>query len=355
MRLVSLNNCEEGLILARPIFDENNRVLLNEGSILSESFIRRLKEKKINHLYVKSEITDDIGEVNDNISPQLRFETTQKLNDVFTAIKENKTGKKTSIARASTIRNLTNVFDRIMKELMDSKYLLNMLSHMQTTSDEFFEHSINTSLYSICMGKYLGLKQDEIEVLGIGALFHDIGKTQKTESEGSWEKHPETGFHLLRREPEFNLLIAHCAYQHHENVDGTGFPRGIRGSEIHRFAKIISVAEAFDHLVTKKSLLPHEAMEMILSRTFTRYDNTVVEAFKNSVAIYPIGVTVILNTGETGVVVGHNKLHPQRPKVRIFIKSNGQKLSKEEFYDIDLMEFLNVMIVKCDAVIERSK
>lgn len=354
MRLVSLVGCEDGLILAKPIFDENNRVLLNEGTVLSPLFINRLKDKKINHVYVKSEMTEDIA-VEDTISPKLRFETTEKLAEVFTDLKQNKTRKNNGVGRVRLIKNLTDVFNEILNEMQNSKHLLNLLTHMQTSSGETFEHSINTSLYSISMGKYMGLKEKELQTLGLGALFHDIGKFNKSKDEIEWEKHPEIGFELLRAEREFNLLIAHCAYQHHENVDGTGFPRGLKGNNIHLYAKIVSVAEAFDYLITKKFLLPHEAMEVIVGRTFTRYHKKVVEAFKHAVAIYPIGVTVILNTGETGVVIGHDKQHPQRPKVRIFKDNTGKKLSIGEFYDIDLMASLNVMIMKCDAIIERNK
>jgi hypothetical protein len=95
-------------------------------------------------------------------------------------------------------------------------------------------------------------------------------------------------------------------------------------------------------------------MEIIVGRCYSRYDRKVVEAFKNAIAIYPIGVTVELNTGETGVVIGYNKKYPQRPKVRIFKDCNGNKLQIHEFYEINLMTSLNIMIVKCDAIIERK-
>lgn len=359
MRLVSIHNCEEGLILAKPIFDQTSRVLLNTGSVLTISLINRLREKNIHHIYVKSDLTEDV-EVNDNLPPKLRFEAVQRLNEVFTNLADGKTSKNNTLGRVKSIRNLTSVFSDILKEMHSSKHLLNLLSHMQSTVDITFEHSINTSLYSLSMGKQLGLKDSELHVLGLGALFHDIGKIQLREAANSpskednleWKRHPELAFEALRKESSLHLLVAHCAYQHHEHVDGRGFPRGLKGKDIHLYAKIIAVAEAFDYLISQKSMLPHEAMEIIVGRTFTRYDSQVVEAFKNSVAIYPIGVTVVLNSGETGVVVAYNKQYPQRPVVRIFKDIYGQKVN--DFLDIDLMATLNKMIVKCDAIIERD-
>lgn len=362
MRLVSIHNCDEGLILAKPIFDHNNRILLNEGSKLNSTFIQRLKRLHIPFVYVKSEVTDDV-EIHDNLSSGLRFETAAKLNDVFNNLKEGKTGKNNTIGRVKSIRALSGVFDKMLKEMSASKSLLNMLTHMQSSVDELFDHSVNTSLYSLSIGKSLGLKESELHNLGLGAMFHDIGKMPLSSlaielgvphDDEAWKTHPEIGFELLRKEEELNLLVAHCAYQHHENMDGTGFPRGLKGTGIHVFAKIISVAESFDHLVAHKALLPHEAMEVIVGRCYTRFDSHIVEAFKNSVAIYPIGVTVELNTGETGVVIRYNKKYPQRPIIRIFKDCNGKKLAIDEFYEIDLMSVLNIMIVKCDAIIEKE-
>jgi putative nucleotidyltransferase with HDIG domain len=355
LRLVSIHNCEEGLILAKPIFDQSNRILLSAGSALTNSFIKRLKDKNVHHIYVKSEITEDI-EVDDDLNPRLRFEAVQKLSDVFSSLQEGKPGKNDTLGRVKSIRSMSDVFSQIIKEMNSSKHLLNLLSHMQSSIDTIFDHSINTSLYSLTMGRQLGLKEKELNILGLGALFHDIGKLQlegeMKNDHTDWKKHPELAFQALRKEPSLHLLVAHCAYQHHEHVDGFGFPRGLKGKDIHLYAKIIAVAEAFDHLINSQSLLPHEAMEIIVARTFTRYDYQVVEAFKTAVAIYPIGVTVDLNTGESGVVIAYNNQYPQRPVVRVFKDQYGRKLNR--FYNIDLMDSLNTMIVKCDAIIDRE-
>jgi putative nucleotidyltransferase with HDIG domain len=322
---------------------------------IDSQFIHRLKEKNVHHIYVKSEITEDI-EVNDDLTPQLRFQAIQKLNDVFSSLQEGKPGRNNTLSRVKSIRNMSDVFGQIMKEMNSSKHLLNLLSHMQSTVDTVFDHSINTGLYALTMGRHLGLKEKELHILGLGALFHDIGKLQLEDGDKKnnkdWRKHPELAFEALRRESSLHLLVAHCAYQHHEHVDGSGFPRGLMGQDIHLYAKIIAVAEAFDYLISSKCMLPHEAMEIIVARTFTRYDHQVVEAFKNAIAIYPVGVTVILNTGDSGVVIGYNNKYHQRPIVRIFKDRYGRKLN--QFYNVDLMATLNMMIVKCDAIIERE-
>lgn len=361
--MVSNENFEEGLILARPIYDENARILLNIGTILTLSHITRLK-KRINFIYVKSAVTENIEIPLDDISYELRLKTTSSLANVFSSINTQNT-KKEITSRVKNLKNLKDIYNEIISELHNSQNLLNLLSNLQINRDSMFEHSLNTSLYSLSIGKAMGIKEQSLYILGLGALFHDIGKLQLpkeilTKNSYSEEEkhmlrlHTEFGFDMLRKESELHLLIAHCAYQHHENIDGSGYPRGLKGNEIHLFAKIVAVAEKFDYLIKQKALLPHESMEVLYGYCYSRYDLNVIEAFKKSVAIYPIGVTVTLSTGEKGVVIAYNEKTPQRPKVRIYHSKDGRRLTISEFYDVDLMSNLSTMIVKCDAIIERQ-
>ncbi|MCA1029686.1 HD domain-containing protein [Bacillus timonensis] len=364
MRLVSIDNSEEGMVLAKPIFDENARILLNVGATLTQTHINRLK-KRISFIYVKSEMTDDVIQVKDDIPFELRTKTISAISNVFSNLTD-KQQKKNSIATTLyNFKNLKDTFSKVVQELRNSEGHLNLISHLQLNNDIIFEHSLNTSLYSLSIGKALGLPEKSLHILGLGALFHDIGKlhlpdhlftkSQLTEEEEKLlQSHTKIGFDMLRKESDLHLLIAHCAYQHHENVDGSGYPRGIKGNDIHQFAKIVAVAEQFDQLVRHKSFLPHEAMEVLFGYCYIRYDLEIIEAFKKAVAIFPIGVTVTLNTGERGVVIAYNQKYPQRPKVRMFMDRNGRKLSISEFYDVDLLKNLTTMVVKCDAIIERK-
>lgn len=364
MRLVTIKDCEIGMVLAKPIYNEEAILLLNTGTILTEPLITRLK-RSIAFIYVKSEVTDDIGEVKDNIPYELRTKTLSAISNVFSTITSVQTKKKDITSRLNNVKNLKDTFSKIVHELQCSQEHLNLISHLQINNDSMFEHSLNTSLYSLAMGKVLGIPEKSLHILGLGALFHDIGKLQlptslltkldlSLEEKQLMRLHTEIGFEMLRKESDLHLLIAHCAYQHHERIDGSGYPRGLKGKDIHQYAKIIAVAEKFDHLIREKAMLPHEAIEVLYGYCFTRYDVEIIEAFKNSVAIFPIGVTVTLSSGERGVVIGYNQKYPQRPKVRIYMDNKGRKLTISEFYDLDLLSELATMIVKCDAVIERK-
>ncbi|MDK7667360.1 MULTISPECIES: HD-GYP domain-containing protein [Cytobacillus] len=368
MRLVSIYNCEAGLKIAKPIYDDQNRVLLNEGATLTDSILNRLKSKGISHIYAQTDLTEGIIK-NDDVPHTLRFETTKSMVKVFNSLSSDLNSKVAAATHGKLLREFKLVYGQLVKEMKYNAHLLNLLTHLQANSDYLFEHSMNVSIYSLAIARQLYINEDDMYVLGLGAIFHDIGKIKlerdllhkkakfTEEEKATMRTHAELGFELLRKERELHLLISHCAYQHHENIDGSGYPRGLKDKEIHLFAKIIGVADMFDSLMRnrreKKALLPHEAMEVLWGYCYKRYDKKILDAFIKSVALYPIGVTVTLNTGEKGVVVGYNDNFPQRPVIRVYTDTKGNKL--QEPHDVDMLKHLSIMIEQCDAILDEGK
>lgn len=142
------------------------------------------------------------------------------------------------------------------------------------------------------------------------------------------------------------LLAAHCAFQHHERENGSGYPRGIKGNEIHDYAKLIAIIDSYDAMTTHRpyrlAMLPHQAMEILFSGVETLYDYKKVALFRDNVAIYPLGLSVKLSTGEKGVVVVINPAIPQRPTIRIMEGADGEKITQP--YEVDLSKQLTVFV-----------
>ncbi|MNZ80699.1 Cyclic di-GMP phosphodiesterase response regulator RpfG [compost metagenome] len=161
------------------------------------------------------------------------------------------------------------------------------------------------------------------------------------------KKHTQIGFELLKDEPNMPLLVAHCALQHHERLDGSGYPRGIRGIEIHDYAKWIGVVDSYDAMTTNRiysaPILPHEAVERLYAGTGTLYEQHMLQLFRDKVAIYPIGISVKLVTGEEGIVADINYSSPHRPIIRVLYNEAGEELKSP--YEIDLSKQLNKMII----------
>jgi HD-GYP domain-containing protein (c-di-GMP phosphodiesterase class II) len=220
---------------------------------------------------------------------------------------------------------------------------------------------LNVTLYALSIGLKLGLPQKDLEILGLGGILHDIGKMLipseilfkpgKLTSEEFTEmkKHTTYGYDILRNMHTIPLLVAHCAFQHHERLNGSGYPRGVKNEDIHLFGKILAVADVFDavtsHRIYRSAMLPHEGLEILYAGSESLYEPVIIEAFRKSVAIYPFGLTVTLNDGRKGLVVGQNKDITERPIIRI-IEAGGAELDSP--YDINLKDHLAVSIVDCD-------
>lgn len=187
------------------------------------------------------------------------------------------------------------------------------------------------------------INEKNLEILGLGAILHDVGKMlvpleilrkpgQLTEKEFEQiRKHADYGFHLIKNVHTVSLLVANCAYQHHERLDGSGYPRGIKGDEIHYFGKIIAVADVFDAVtsnrVYRNAMLPHQGLEVLYAGVGRKFDNTIIEAFRRAVAIYPNGLSVELNDGRKGVVSAQNEGIGDCPMIRI-LEENGEQIKE---------------------------
>jgi HD-GYP domain-containing protein (c-di-GMP phosphodiesterase class II) len=197
-------------------------------------------------------------------------------------------------------------------------------------------------------------------------MLHDIGKTQismqvllKPGALTAYEfeemkRHTERGYYLLKDEPNIPLLAAHCAYQHHERINGSGYPRGIRGNEIHEYAKWIGIVDSYDamtnHRIYKDAMLPHQAVEALYSGSDILYDTSMLQLFRDKVAIYPIGLTVKLNTGQSAIVSDINSTCVHRPIIRVITDEEGLELKAP--FDMDLTRHLNVLISKIELGVQ---
>ncbi|WP_409345254.1 HD-GYP domain-containing protein [Paenibacillus sp. MBLB4367] len=355
MRLLPIGMCQPGMRLGKSIYNEEGIVLLGCHVELTQSLLERLMRYGIDFLYIDDPRTDDV-EISELLSDETRLKAMQTIRGNFRKVLEEST-------RRSTFHSfLGKEFGKLINLLVDdlsaSKAAMIMLTNMQLRDHYLYQHSLNVCIYSTMLGMFHGYSRDELTVLSLGAILHDVGKVhvpldilQKpgklTEQEfDSMKQHTGIGFKLLKEEPNIPLQAAHCAYQHHERVNGSGYPRGLKGRDIHEYARWIGIADSYDAMTTsrvyRRAMLPHQALETLFTGSDTLYDHDKVETFRDKIAIYPIGVTVTLNTGESGVVVDLNANSPQRPIVRILHNEAGEDLTVP--YEIDLSKKLNLVV-----------
>lgn len=355
MRLANTRAIRHEPILAQTIYNENGVVLLQQGMHLTKRIMDRLGKQGVTYIYIEDENTSDIHP-EPALSEKLRMKATRTLKKVFSNVKESDLSKRSYILDRNDAE-LTDVVNQIILEVQGNEKSLSLLSDIYISDDYIFQHSLNVTIYSLAIGVEMGFSRQELISIGVGAMLHDIGKIfidrdillkadKLTDAEFAVIKsHAQIGFDFLRQHPDIPGVVAHCAYQHHERLDGSGYPRGIAGEEIHSYAKLIGIADVFDAVtsnrVYREAMLPHEGLEILYAGAINLFDKTLIEAFKKSIAVYPAGLTVGLNWGREGVVLRQNREICDRPVIRI-LKENGQELAAP--YELDLLQEPAVMV-----------
>ncbi|MDC3417878.1 HD-GYP domain-containing protein [Aquibacillus salsiterrae] len=364
MRLVATKTIHEGTELAKAIYSDTGRVLIQKDMKLTNKMIQRLQQLGITYVYIKDALTDDII-IKPPIPDELRLEAVQIVKNSFADLQTNGYQKHAYIfSRVS--EKMSKIVSHIIDEIKNQEEVLSILSDVIISDDYIFSHSINVTVYALALATELGLPQQKLEHIGLGSMLHDVGKVsipegilQKKERLTDYEyeiikTHTVEGFNMLRKSGTIPLLVAHCAYQHHERLDGSGYPRGIVGQDIHFYGKLLAVADVFDAVTSNRvyrdALLPHEGLEILYSGSGRLFDQDLVHAFRKTIAVYPNGITVGLSDGRSGIVVKQNKHLLERPVVRI-VKEFGEEIIP---YDVDLSNLLNVTITSCHSTLENS-
>jgi len=213
--------------------------------------------------------------------------------------------------------------------------------------DRLAMHPVNVSVLSLLLGKYLGLAADEMSDLGLAAFLHDIGKTQipdrvrwlddsfSSAEQKAYQAHVAQSV-LLGKRMELPPGALQAIAQHHEMVDGSGFPSRIKGDAMSRPAKILALINRYEDLCNPSrpaaALTPHEALALIFAQLKPRFDAVVLGAFIRMMGVYPPGSVIQLNDDRYAMVVSVNSTRPLKPRVIVF----DPVVSKHEALILDL-------------------
>ncbi|ENH96831.1 hypothetical protein J416_09039 [Gracilibacillus halophilus YIM-C55.5] len=355
MRLIATKYLQEGMELAKPIKNDYGRILVQRHVKLSTFIIKRLLDYGITYVYIRDQETDDIV-IESPVSEDLKLDAMNHIRESFRLF-DDKDLEQNPYLLSKTIDSLQGVAKQMATEISHHDEVIQYVSDLLISDHYVYQHSVNVSLYTIALAQAFQFPTHQIEEIGLGALLHDIGKVflpqnilnksgKLTDDEFEIiKKHTEYGFEFLRKSHELPLLIAHCAFQHHERIDGSGYPRGITGNEMHPYAKIMSVADVFDAVTTNRvyrdAMLPHEGLEILYAGADKQFESHIVDAFRRTIALYPNGLTVTLSDNRIGIVARQNHQVNDRPVIRI--THHGEE--KVSTYDLDLSKELDIMIV----------
>ena len=222
--------------------------------------------------------------------------------------------------------------------------------------------AVNCALLSLVVGKTLKLPAYRLHHLVLGAFLHDIGMlrmppeivhkkdTLTVEEAQKLKAHPLYAFRTIVRDMHYPEDIGLIALQHHERWDGDGYPRKTAGQEIDLLARIVSVTDAFEAMISQKpyrnSMIGYAAMKSLLSDNGRRFDPDVLKAFLRSMGIYPIGSIVVLNNAAIAKVMETHADAPLRPKLRILVDEFGNHYREPEGDMLDLLTEKTLFIAR---------
>lgn len=241
--------------------------------------------------------------------------------------------------------------DDILVSILRNKDALSGLRMLRKTDEYLYTHSLNVCTLTVSFGKFLGFDSQLLREIGIGSLLHDIGtmkipqailhkKSALSEEEyNEIKKHVQYGREILEETEGVTETSIITAYHHHERLDGSGYPNGLKGDKISYAGQAIAIIDVYDALTTKKcyrrKIPPTQALEMIYDWSGSQFNRELVQKFIRCIGIYPVGSMVSLKSGLIGVVVNHSEENLLQPVVRVIYNRNAKRYISVP-YDVDL-------------------
>ncbi len=350
MKKIPISELKPGMVLAKDVYNhEDGRLLLLKGFSLQPRYIEKLMSLGILYAYIDEAAQPAKGE--EYSEEKVYSEAISAVKNVLTSVRD---GKGLSVAPVK------ETVDEIVQKVINHESIFMQLTGIRDIDNYTFQHCVDVCIYSVITGRNMSLSTQELTELGMGAILHDIGKCkipfdillkpgELTKEEYMIMKlHTVYGYDIISNTEGLNKRIAGIACQHHEKWDGSGYPIGLKDNQIDVLARIVAIADVYDALTAdrcyRRKDLPHKAAEFVIGNSGTLFDPHITNTFFKSIAIYPEGSMVVLNTGEIGSVVEVNKGMSLRPKIRIIARKEGPPIL--EPYVIDLSEKLTLFITE---------
>lgn len=338
--LKKTSSLKSGMIIDQEIADESGRMLVARGQKMDNGKIASLIRMGINEVYVLIDVekpsTDDKQEISEKtrkiieeniVEDRTRVELTESVKE---RVKEGIQYLYSNTESESFSDTTNNIAGHLMRTINESNAIAVDIDALKVSDEYTFKHSVDVATMAMIIAKKYGLSDREIYEIGVAGLLHDIGKSKipneilnkpgrlTDEEFDIMRQHSVLGYKILQDKTDISDAIKIGVLQHHEKINGSGYPMGIRNNRISIYARILAVADIYDALVTerpyKKGFSKRDAVEMIMSMT-GELDFDAMKSFLGSVILYPVNSTVELSNGESARVVENDANCVLRPKV----------------------------------------
>ncbi|HEV2607085.1 MAG TPA: HD-GYP domain-containing protein [Xanthomonadaceae bacterium] len=253
------------------------------------------------------------------------------------------------------LKKLKEGVDAMVDSVVRNPSAFTWLKEMKRRDSYVYHHALGCSVWAASFGRHLGLEKSELQTLALGGLLCDVGKirlppellTKKeilSDSEVALvRQHVEQGLEILAQVEGISPKIIEIVATHHERHDGSGYPRGLAGSDIPIYGRIMGLVDSYEAMTTIRpyalSRAPHRAVADLYEHRGNWYQAELVEQFIQTSGIYPIGTLVELTSGEVGVITAVHSLKRLRPSVMVLLDQDKMPLPKFRTLDLSLDEF----------------
>ena len=343
MRLVPIECVKPNTIIGKTLYDSDGRILVRVGVVLTKGIISKIKNINIPSIYILDKYSS--AEIDDIIKPELRQQAILTIKEAFSNINRLTMADKFSKKESVYFENIESMSKDLIENVLNNKNVLIPLVDIRSMDNYVYSHSVNVAVLSLVLGIALKLTKRNLQYLCTGALLHDVGKTfipkeiltkeeeLNPEEAEIFQQHSLLGYKYLSDSYNLSAHSKLIALQHHERIDGLGYPNNSHGDEISTLSKIVSIADAYDSLSAgrpnEKAMFPSDVLEYLMSNAGKAFDYDIVNTFCKIVIPFSQGTIVELSNGDIAVVKETLPGFPLRPIVKIIQSSRVNTIDEE--------------------------
>lgn len=334
---ISLTSLPVGKTLARDLFDATGRLLLPRGTILQSSHVQRLLRLDYHTVYINERDGPAGGK---SALPTAYITAVEGFRQVMEILLQEGEANRDQVEET---------VEQLYPHVLETNNILSCLRNLRSRDEYTYQHSVSVSVLAIKLGQTMKIPAADLKALGTAGLLHDIGKCRIPLNvlnkpgqldDDEWKLincHPVYGYDIVKKMHFDDPRVALSVRQHHEHLDGSGYPEGRTAGDIHFFARIVAVSDVFDALTSERfyrrrvPMIP--AIKEVMASTTGHLDPEIsCHLLKYILDVLP-GEKVLLNTGELATVIRTFESEPSHPLVRI----------GERFIDLRMERKIRVM------------
>jgi HD-GYP domain-containing protein (c-di-GMP phosphodiesterase class II) len=359
LETIAITELKVGMYVVNILIPQKKAQIKSEGYVFKTSTIDKLTKMGVNQVNIdpskdksKKKISEKIDSISLTEKKKIKNQKKQAIVPLDQEIKKaNKLYNRAKSLQKRILANIKsgkgidiNIIEATTNDMVESLFrnedALSCMSRLRDKDNYLAEHSLNSSILMTIFAKHLDMDYRKIQELALGAFLHDIGmtflsdtllkKTSKfTKNEAEERKtHVSLGLKLLEDTPSVSHMAMTLLLEHHERLDGSGYPNQLKGNAISKYGRMMAIVDSYDAMTGERPFQVTEfaidALNILAAESPEKYDADLVKVFTGAISSYPVGTLVQLASKKLGIISQLNKGEPLKPYVRVFYNTKSK-------------------------------